>query len=81
MFEGSTDYWGEGREVEVVNAVKEAILWEGIAPLDYDEIVEGNKCITNYLKSTKKLTSYLKTLPTVINNNKIRKALICKIQF
>lgn len=73
----TTDYWGEVSEYSIVKHVDEMLYWENA---DSDKLdINGYPISTWKYMSRIKFIKYLKTLPTVVNNNKIRKVLNCKI--
>lgn len=72
----TTDYWGEGDEHSIVEHINEMFYWENA---DSDNLDDNGYPISSWKRKSRiELIKYLQLLPTVVNNNKIRKILTIK---
>jgi hypothetical protein len=71
----TSDYWGESDEHSVVGAVLERLHWEHINTKDWDPDSGEYPKSTFPRMSRKQFIHYLKKLPTVVGDNKIKNVL------
>jgi hypothetical protein len=72
---GTSDYWGEFNEHGLVDAVLERLHWEHINAKDWDPESGEYPESTFPRMSRRQFIHYLKKLPTVVGDNKIKSVL------
>jgi len=71
----TSDYWGESDEHSVVNEVLERLYWEHIDTKNWDSD-SGEYPQSTFPRMTRaRFINYLKGLPTVVSDNKIKKVI------